>query len=261
MAIPATQRGTRYRASWPTVILIVTLVSCQEEPEHPAVDPHTRSGAVKTEPRGPLAKPKKRATSGLAAQASPGADQHEPPAVDPAEGPRIPLFRPELIDTTSRPPEVSEARLNMAGIRKIEGRHLVLYTDLPISEEVDRLPPLFDLAVPQWCKKFSIDPQKAESWKMVGHLMERKERFAGIGLLPPDLPPFLNGYQRGAALWIYDQPSDYYRRHMLLHEGTHAFMRRFLGGNGPPWYSEGMAELLGTHRCTTEARSRQENGA
>jgi hypothetical protein len=35
---------------------------------------------------------------------------------------------------------------------------------------------------------------------------------------------------------------------LLLHEGTHAFMQTFLGGTGPPWYAEGMAELLGTHR-------------
>jgi hypothetical protein len=34
----------------------------------------------------------------------------------------------------------------------------------------------------------------------------------------------------------------------MLHEGTHAFMHRFLGGAGPPWYCEGMAELLGQHQ-------------
>ena len=34
---------------------------------------------------------------------------------------------------------------------------------------------------------------------------------------------------------------------MLLHEGTHAFMARWLGGAGPPWYMEGIAELLATH--------------
>ena len=40
----------------------------------------------------------------------------------------------------------------------------------------------------------------------------------------------------------------YYRRHLLLHEGTHAFMGKFLGGCGPGWYMEGTAELFGTHR-------------
>jgi hypothetical protein len=43
------------------------------------------------------------------------------------------------------------------------------------------------------------------------------------------------------------QPGNYYTRHLLLHEGTHAFMRWFLGGLGAPWYTEGMAELIGIH--------------
>ena len=83
---------------------------------------------------------------------------------------------------------------------------------------------------------------------MTGYLMDRKERFQATGLLPEDLPPFLNGYQRGTEMWVYEQPSAYYRRHLLLHEGTHAFMNTQLRGCGPPWYMEGMAELMGTHR-------------
>jgi hypothetical protein len=77
--------------------------------------------------------------------------------------------------------------------------------------------------------------------------MKHKERFARAGLFPDSLPDFPNGYSAGSQLWLYDQPSDYYRRHLLLHEGTHAFMLRWLGGAGPPWYMEGMAELLATH--------------
>jgi len=78
--------------------------------------------------------------------------------------------------------------------------------------------------------------------------MQEKNRFVGAGMLPADLPPFPNGYQRGKCLWVYNQAHGYYRRHLLLHEGTHAFMDHFLGALGPPWYAEGMAELLGTHR-------------
>ena len=62
-----------------------------------------------------------------------------------------------------------------------------------------------------------------------------------------DLPPFLHGFQRGSEIWFYEQKSDYYRRHLMLHEGTHAFMSHFLGSGGPSWYLEGLAELLGTH--------------
>ena len=58
----------------------------------------------------------------------------------------------------------------------------------------------------------------------------------------------MHGYSRNYGLWVYEQPSVYYRRHLLLHEGTHGFMNTILGGCGPPWYMEGTAELLGTHR-------------
>ena len=61
------------------------------------------------------------------------------------------------------------------------------------------------------------------------------------------MPPFQHGYSRNYEFWLYDQPSDYYRRHLLLHEGTHGFMNTILGACGRPWYMEGVAELLGTH--------------
>jgi hypothetical protein len=66
--------------------------------------------------------------------------------------------------------------------------------------------------------------------------------------MPADQGEFVNGISIGAELWLYDQPTDYYRRHLLLHEGTHVFMTTFLGGCGPGWYMEGTAELLATHR-------------
>ncbi len=77
--------------------------------------------------------------------------------------------------------------------------------------------------------------------------MSGKEKFRQAGLFPETLPEFLHGYYQGDAVWLLDQPSDYYRRHLLLHEGTHAFMNILLGGAGPPWYMEGMAEHFGTH--------------
>jgi hypothetical protein len=49
-------------------------------------------------------------------------------------------------------------------------------------------------------------------------------------------------------LWVYEQPSAYYRRHLVLHEGVHGFCQSILGSCGPPWYMEGVAELLATHR-------------
>ncbi len=144
--------------------------------------------------------------------------------------------------------ELEPARLKAAGVRTVRGRHLTLHTDVMDDPEVDALPAILDQAVPAWCRYFGVEPDRAESWQLTGYLIDRKERFAALGLLPDDLPPFLHGYHRGQEVWLYEQPTAYYRRHLLLHEGTHAFMHRFLGGAGPPWYMEGMAELLGTHR-------------
>lgn len=147
-----------------------------------------------------------------------------------------------------RPPAIDEQRARRSGLRKRSSRHLTLYTDLPPSAAVDELPAAFDGAVPQWCQYFQIGADRAAAWHMTAYLMADKERFRQAGLLPDRLPPFLHGYQRDAEIWLYEQPADYYRRHLLLHEGTHAFMEWFVGACGPPWYREGVAELLATHR-------------
>ena len=141
-------------------------------------------------------------------------------------------------------------QLAAQGIRIIEGKHLTLYTDLPPDEEIDILPQVFDLAVPQWCAYFGIDPVEVADWHMRGSLMKDKESralFVRTGLLRADVPDFGNGYSTGRSLWLYEQPTGYYRRHLLLHEGTHGFMNTLLRGAGPPWYTEGIAELLATH--------------
>jgi hypothetical protein len=124
----------------------------------------------------------------------------------------------------------------------------VLYTDAPASAEIDELPAAFDAAVPHWRRYFALDAAKTADWQVTGALMVSAERFASAGLLPGDLPAFKNGYSRGRKLWLYEQTSPYYRRHLLLHEGVHCVMNSLLGGSGPPWYAEGMAELLATHQ-------------
>jgi hypothetical protein len=143
--------------------------------------------------------------------------------------------------------QVDEARARAAGIRKLAGRHLVLYTDVPSSPEVDRLPAIFDLAVPQWAEYFGIDPAKTRSFQARGFLISDRRKFDALGLMP-DAVEFENGLSRGRDFWLFDQPTPYYRQHLMLHEGTHVFMITFLGSCGPAWYMEGTAELLGTHR-------------
>ncbi len=145
-------------------------------------------------------------------------------------------------------PEIDVPRLAAAGIRQIQGQHLVLFTDLPESLAVDELPRVFDLAVSEWGKYLGVDEKAFADWQLVGYVMASDDKFRQASLLPEDLPPFLHGFQRGFELWVREQPSEYYRRHLLLHEGVHGFMSHHLQGMGPPWYREGMAELLATHR-------------
>jgi len=146
------------------------------------------------------------------------------------------------------PRQVDERRAAHVGIRKLVSRHLRLYTDLPASDAVDGLPAVFDAAVPLWADYFQIDPAKLSHWRMQGYLIQDRAKFAALGLLPKERPEFPNGFSSGYELWWMEQPSDYFRRHLLLHEGTHGFMYTQLGDTGPGWYMEGMAELLGTHR-------------
>ncbi|QDT01028.1 hypothetical protein [Adhaeretor mobilis] len=134
-----------------------------------------------------------------------------------------------------------------SGLRELRGKHLRLFTDLPASESVDELPSVFDAAVPVWAKYFGVPLEATATWRVQGFLIKDREKFEELDLLPSDRPNFLNGFAHDRELWLKEQPSNYYRRHLLLHEGTHAFMLEFLKGCGPGWHMEGLAELMGTH--------------
>ncbi len=153
----------------------------------------------------------------------------------------------QSIDRTSTR-KVDARRAAQVGIREIVGKHFRLSTDLPAGNDVDELPQIFDAAVDDWAEYFGIAPQKLRNWQMRGYLMQDRAKFAALGLLPKANPDFVHGFASGDQLWLMEQPSDYYRRHLLLHEGTHGFMIAQLGDTGPGWYMEGMAELFGTHR-------------
>lgn len=149
------------------------------------------------------------------------------------------------------PLEVDLDRIRAAGISRHSGRHIDLYTDIRDSQMIAQWVDSFDQAVPQWCRYFNVPEPRTEDWFLTAVIMSDPSNdaaFRKAGLIPDDLPPFLAGYNRGHEFWVLLQPGDYYTRHLILHEGTHAFMQWFLGGSGPAWYSEGMAELLGLHR-------------
>lgn len=119
-------------------------------------------------------------------------------------------------------------------------------TDLPIDDEVKSWPNVLDQALLQWCKKWNIPVDVAKQWPLTIHWIGDRKVFEQAGLLEGTLP-FDDGFQLQDKVFFREQPSEYYRRHLLLHEATHWIMYRAFGGAGSPWFMEGMAEVEGTH--------------
>lgn len=137
--------------------------------------------------------------------------------------------------------------LQQLGIRHISGPRLELYTDIAPSPALDELPHVFELAHAAWCAYFELDAQQDSAWRMNGFIMADRQKFLDSGLLPAEIPAFDNGYTRDFEFWMDEKSTDYYRRHLALHEGTHGFMLTHISGTYPEWFFEGIAELLGTH--------------
>lgn len=252
--------------------LLVGLVGCSEpaanEVEAPANTNPPQQVASQPPTSRPVETPPTRKPSGLTL---PGSKQ-EPPETRPSQ--------PQPDDPPKEPPplqlpqrqfsplvELEPARLRASGVQVIEGKHLVLLTDVPVrlasQETLQELVTVFDAAYPLWCQKLQLE---ATPWKVRAHLFHNPQRFQDLGLWRDELPDFKFGYAFPDAIWAKELGlSEYYRRHLLLHEGVHALMFSRYGSCGPSWYMEGLAELLASHRWDgrqlevgTYPRSREE---
>jgi hypothetical protein len=147
------------------------------------------------------------------------------------------------------------AAARRAGLRVVEGERLALATDRPerAGDGVPGLPAVFDQAFDSWCAHYGITPESQAGWKCFGCLVVDRERFRTAGLLPPEIPEFTNGFCDRNRFWLFDQSNPAYRRHLLLHEGVHAFTLTVRDLAAPPWYTEGIAEYLATHRLDAAA--------
>lgn len=146
-------------------------------------------------------------------------------------------------------------RADRAGLRIHASRHLVLVTDRPPrdGDGLDMLPPIFDEAFTVWCRHYGLDPADHAQWQALGCLVVDRDRFRAAGLLPDAVPDFTHGYCWFHRFWLADQSNPDYRRHLLLHEGVHAFTTTLLKLDTPTWYTEGIAEFLATHRLAATA--------
>lgn len=165
----------------------------------------------------------------------------------------VPLGRSaaDLVDAAAAAPVAQRA-----GLRVLESSRLVLITDRPprAGDGVEDLPRIFDEAVEAWCDHYGMAPAAIAGWRCLGCLVVNRERFREAGLLPPDIPAFVNGFCDRNRFWLMDQPNPAYRRHLMLHEGVHAFTLTVRGLATPVWYSEGIAEYLATHRLDAAGR-------
>ncbi len=127
------------------------------------------------------------------------------------------------------------------------GRHIDLTTDLESAAEAESLVASFDAAAGQWVKFWNLSDDTIADWKVQAFVIRDKSLFRSKGLIPNHIPEFPFGYAAGNSIWVLAQQSEYYTRHLLLHEGVHALAFYHFHGAGPTWFMEGTAELLATH--------------
>ncbi len=128
------------------------------------------------------------------------------------------------------------------------GRYIELTTDLSSAAETETLVASFDAAVGQWVEFWELSDDALADWKVKAYIIRDKERFRRQGLIPNHIPDFPFGYAHGNTVWVLAQQSEYYTRHLLLHEGVHSLAFFHFGGAGPTWFMEGTAEMLAVHR-------------
>lgn len=172
-------------------------------------------------------------------------EQKQPPVRQPDPSQAQTVFRPDF-----PAPQHDLQRLAALGIHKYSSERLDLYTDLD-AETAQRLPAVVDQVYEAWIARFGKLPPARDGrpLRLYGYLCVDRDRLRQAGLIPADLPPFIQGRHRGLEFWMEDQSTDYYRRHLLIHEATHCFMTFLVDRSDPrpAWYEEGIAEVFGTH--------------
>jgi hypothetical protein len=133
-------------------------------------------------------------------------------------------------------------------IVQLSGKHITLTTDIDDASQRKDLVESFDAAVPQWSSFWGLPDTALQGFHVRAFVMKNKQAFGLAGYIPATLPNFPYGYALQDRVWIVAQKSEYYTRHLLLHEGVHALAFDQFGGTGPSWFMEGTAEMLSVHR-------------
>ncbi len=175
-----------------------------------------------------------------------------PREIGSEEKPKPP--QPKVYRQTFERSDHDEKHLATFGLSRFSTKHLELITDLseekgkPLLLLVDALHPFLEYYFGK------LPPARDGSdYRVTGFVMQERSRFVQARLAKSDLLNSFHGRQIGAEFWMNNQTLDYYRRHLLLHEAVHCYMRHFPGeATFPLWYLEGMAEMIATHRRTID---------
>lgn len=145
-------------------------------------------------------------------------------------------------------------KLRLAGIKTYSSKRLILHTDSE-NPGLSQVPAMVDQLIETLEKELGPLPSATDgsNLQLTGYLMVQQDRFRAAGLIPETLPEFNHGRHRGYEFWLNDQPTDYYRAHLVLHECVHCYMTADPSGRFPVWYLEGMAELFATHAGPTKS--------
>lgn len=170
--------------------------------------------------------------------------------VPPETEEQIPIAERTLYRTSQPDPQLNPTRLAAAGIHAVESERLILLTDRDPASVRD-IPPLADAlfnVLEQQCGQLRPAPSGAP-FRAIGYLMADMERFQAAGLVPNAVLDMRHGEQSGYRFWAHDQQTDYYRRHLVLHEFVHAYMTVDTAQGDVPerWFIEGAAEFFATH--------------
>jgi hypothetical protein len=148
------------------------------------------------------------------------------------------LFFSATLKAQDRNPETGLYELTASNIR--------LITDVPIDDELKSWPTILAQSLKHWQTYYNVKREDISELHATVYLIQDNTKFQSSGMLAK-VPGFEEGYQFGSNLYVREQPSVYYRRHLFLHEANHWIMAHLYGGAGSPWFMEGMAEYQGTH--------------
>ncbi|MCA9034992.1 MAG: hypothetical protein KDA91_07680 [Planctomycetaceae bacterium] len=150
-------------------------------------------------------------------------------------------------------PALNRSSMLNSGITVTDSPHLILCTDTNIASNSQLhqfAGQLFDHLEKE------VGPlnrsRNGSVFQTTGFLIQARERFEEAGVMPDPNFTIQHGRHLGYQFWMFDPESEYYRRHLLLHEFIHCYMMCEHGNrNIPPlWFTEGIAEYWATHSVT-----------